>query len=108
MQWLLANKVAAGFTSADNPHGGQESTLPAMYTMLYHWGAILFTPGYTDDTVFAAGGNPYGLNVTATGEALLVEAVAAARHMARRVVIVTRWLIAGREHVNDSAAILTV
>src|SRR3712207_2820645 len=24
---LLANKVAAGFTSADNPHGGQESAL---------------------------------------------------------------------------------
>ena len=99
MQGLLANKVAAGFTSADNPNGGQETTLLAMYNMLYHWGAILVPPGYTDEAVFAAGGNPYGLSVTATGEALPVEVVAAARHMARRVVLVTRWLVAGRDQL---------
>ena len=103
MQGLLANKVAAGFTSADNPHGGQETTLLAMYTTLYHWGAILVPPGYTDEALFAAGGNPYGLSVTATGEALPVEVVAAARHMARRVVMVTRWLIAGREDLVGPA-----
>ena len=103
MQGLLANKVAAGFTSADTPHGGQETTLLAMYNMLYHWGAILVPPGYTDDALFAAGGNPYGLSVTATGEALPVEVVAAARHMARRVVMVTRWLVAGREHLAGTA-----
>src|SRR5688572_30746715 len=30
LQGVLTNKVAAGFTSADNPHGGQETTLLAM------------------------------------------------------------------------------
>ena len=104
MEGLLANKVAAGFTSADNLHGGQETTLLAMYNMLYHWGVILVPPGYTDDAIFAAGGNPYGLSVTATGEALPVEIVAAARHMARRVIMVTRWVIAGREQLVNAAA----
>jgi len=27
---------------------------------LYHWGAIVVTPRYTDPSVYAAGGNPYG------------------------------------------------
>jgi NAD(P)H dehydrogenase (quinone) len=60
----LAGKVYAGFTSAQNPHGGQESTLLALYNTFYHWGAVIVTPGYTDQTVFAAGGNPYGPSVT--------------------------------------------
>jgi NAD(P)H dehydrogenase (quinone) len=61
----LANKVYAGFTSAQNAHGGQESTLLALYNTFYHWGGIIASPGYTDASVFAAGGNPYGPSVTA-------------------------------------------
>ncbi len=102
-QGLLANKVAAGFTSADNPHGGQETTLLAMYNMLYHWGTIIVPPGYTDEAVFGAGGNPYGISTTATREELPVEIVAGARYMARRVVLVTRMLVAGREYAHDTA-----
>ena len=60
----LANKVYAGFTSAQNPHGGQEATLLSLYTTFYHWGGYIVTPGYTDPVVFAAGGNPYGPSVT--------------------------------------------
>jgi NAD(P)H dehydrogenase (quinone) len=60
----LANKVYAGFTSALNAHGGQESTLLALYNSLYHFGGYIVTPGYTDPAVFAAGGNPYGPSVT--------------------------------------------
>jgi len=60
----LANKVYAGFTSAQNAHGGQETTLIALYTTFYHWGGIVVTPGYTDQVVFASGGNPYGPSVT--------------------------------------------
>ena len=56
----LANKVATGFTSASNMHGGNESTLLAMYNTFYHWGAIVVAPGYTDESVTQAGGNPYG------------------------------------------------
>lgn len=66
-QGKLANKVYAGFTSAMNAHGGQESTLLALYTTFYHFGGIVVPPGYTDPSVFAAGGNPYGPSVT-TGQ----------------------------------------
>jgi NAD(P)H dehydrogenase (quinone) len=63
-QGKLANKVYSGFTSAQNPHGGQESTLLGLYTTLYHWGGVIVTPGYTDASVFASGGNPYGPSVS--------------------------------------------
>lgn len=59
-QGKLANKVYAGFTSAQNKHGGCESTLLALYNSIYHFGGIIATPGYTDQSVFGAGGNPYG------------------------------------------------
>ncbi|MDI6401695.1 NAD(P)H:quinone oxidoreductase [Balneolaceae bacterium ANBcel3] len=64
----LVNKVVSGFTSAQNPHGGQESTLLALYNTLYHWGSIIVPLGYTDPVNFEAGGNPYGISVTAGQE----------------------------------------
>ncbi|MEM9692713.1 MAG: NAD(P)H:quinone oxidoreductase [Myxococcota bacterium] len=67
-QGKLANKVYSGFTSAMNAHGGQETTLLALYNSLYHFGGVIVTPGYTDPVVFSAGGNPYGPSVT-TGQA---------------------------------------
>lgn len=63
-QGKLADKVYAGFTSAVNAHGGQESTLLGLYTTVMHWGGYIVTPGYTDKLVYAAGGNPYGPSVT--------------------------------------------
>lgn len=97
-QGKLADKVAAGFTSAANPHGGQESTLLALYNTMYHWGCMVVPPGYTDPLVYAAGGNPYGVSVAAMngqpepdGDAL-----AAARYLGRRVVTVTGWVLKGR------------
>lgn len=56
----LANKVATSFTSAQNTHGGQESTILALNNIFYHWGAIIVPPGYADPLLFASGGNPYG------------------------------------------------
>ena len=82
----LANKAVSAMTSAQNPHGGQETTLLSLYVTMMHWGAIIVAPGYTDPAVFAAGGNPYGTTVTATGEPLDDEAKAAIRHQARRLV----------------------
>jgi NAD(P)H dehydrogenase (quinone) len=67
-QGKLANKVVTAMTSAINPHGGQESTLLALYTTMYHWGAIVVAPGYTDECLFAAGGNPYGTSVAVNME----------------------------------------
>lgn len=55
-----ADKVAAGSTSSQNAHGGQESTLLALYNTMYHRGAIIAGPGHTDPRVFGGGGNPYG------------------------------------------------
>jgi NAD(P)H dehydrogenase (quinone) len=82
----LANKPVSAMSSAQNPHGGQESTILGLYTTMMHWGAIIVAPGYTDPAVFAAGGNPYGASVTANGEPIAEESKAAIRHQARRLV----------------------
>ncbi len=69
----LTNKVATGMTSAMNTHGGQESTLLALYTSLYHWGMIVVAPGYTNEITYAAGGNPYGTSVSVDGQGNMKE-----------------------------------
>jgi NAD(P)H dehydrogenase (quinone) len=81
----LADKVATAFTSAINPHGGNESTLLALYNTMHHWGAIVVAPGYTDEAVSAAGGNPYGTAHASGGGPPGPEALAAARHQGRRL-----------------------
>ena len=85
----LAGKVASGFTSSQNPHGGQESTLLALYATMYHWGAIVVAPGYTDPRVFASGGNPYGASST---EDPTAEELDGARHLGERVASVSARL----------------
>ncbi|MFD1911389.1 NAD(P)H:quinone oxidoreductase [Halodurantibacterium flavum] len=80
----LANKPVSAMTSAQNPHGGQESTLLSLYTTFMHWGSIIVAPGYSDQSIFAAGGNPYGYSHT-TGE-FTEEHKAAIRHQAKRLV----------------------
>jgi NAD(P)H dehydrogenase (quinone) len=91
-QGKLANKVYAGFTSAQNPNGGQESTLLALYNSLYHFGGIIATPGYTDPLVFAAGGNPYGPSVTANGAGPTEADLAHARYLGKRVAALSQKL----------------
>lgn len=85
-QGKLADKVVSGFTSAQNAHGGQESTLLSMYNVFMHWGAILVTPGYTDPVLFESGGNPYGTSSTDGGEGGPSEQeLAAARYQGKRI-----------------------
>ncbi len=46
-QWAqgqLADKVYAGFTSSQTAHGGQETTLLALYNSIYHFGGIIVPP----------------------------------------------------------------
>lgn len=94
----LTDKVVAGFTSAQNPHGGQESTLLALYNTFHHWGCIIVPPGYTDKAVFASGGNPYGVSSNAApGQKVPETVLDAARHMARRVVKVAQWVVNGKK-----------
>lgn len=87
-QGKLADKPATSFTSAMNAHGGQESTILALNNVLYHWGAVIVPPGYTDPLLYASGGNPYGTSYVAGQEVrrhLPDEIVAAARYQGRRL-----------------------
>jgi NAD(P)H dehydrogenase (quinone) len=56
----LADKPVTTFVSSAEQHGGQESTIISLNNVFYHWGAVIVPLGYTDDVVYAAGGNPYG------------------------------------------------
>lgn len=86
-QGKLADKAAAAFTGAATLHGGQEATLLALATTFHHWGAVLVPPGYTDASIYAAGGNPYGVSFqdTRDGTPVPEEVLAAARHMGARL-----------------------
>ncbi|GAA2584720.1 NAD(P)H:quinone oxidoreductase [Streptomyces tubercidicus] len=89
-QGKLADKVYSGFTASATKHGGQESTLLALYHTIHHFGGILVTPGYTDPAKFADG-NPYGTShVGGPDIPLDDEARTAARIQAERVVKFTK------------------
>lgn len=81
----LADKAVGGFTSSQNAHGGQESTLLSMYNVFMHWGSIIVPTGYTSEEIFAAGGNPYGTSSNGTEEGPSEEELAAARYQGRRI-----------------------
>lgn len=83
-QGKLANKPVTAMTSAQNPHGGQEATILSLYTTFMHWSAIIVSPGYSDQVVYDAGGNPYGTSVVA-GKFDDAKRAAVA-HQARRLV----------------------
>lgn len=92
------NKVVSAMSSAQNPHGGQESTVLALYTSMMHWGAIIVPPGYTDPVLFGAGGNPYGTSVSVDQDGKMVENVeGAVKHQAKRTVTVAKWVKNGMQ-----------
>ncbi|MFC3886142.1 NAD(P)H:quinone oxidoreductase [Bacillus songklensis] len=95
----LANKVVSAMSSASNPHGGQEQTILSLYATMYHWGAIIAAPGYTDESVFGAGGNPYGTSVTVDQEGNMKEDVEeAVMYQAKRTVQIARCIKGGIRH----------
>ncbi|MEV6167438.1 NAD(P)H:quinone oxidoreductase [Streptomyces sp. NPDC051954] len=89
-QGKLADKVYSGFTATATAHGGQESTLLALYNSVHHFGGIIVTPGYTDPVKFADG-NPYGTSHVNGQGAIPVDdtARAAALYQGKRVAAVT-------------------
>jgi len=97
-QGLLADKVYSGFTASATKHGGQESTLLALYNTIHHFGGIIVIPGFTDATKFADG-NPYGTShVDGQGQFKVDdETRTAAAVQARRVVGVAQALKAGAQ-----------
>nr|WP_225650363.1 NAD(P)H:quinone oxidoreductase [Mesobacillus subterraneus] len=97
-QGKLVNKVVSAMSSAQNPHGGQEATILSLYTTMYHWGAIVAAPGYSDPVTFAAGGNPYGTSVTVDQDGNMIEDVeAAVKYQAKRTVTVAGWVKNGNQ-----------
>jgi NAD(P)H dehydrogenase (quinone) len=94
-QGLLADKVYSGFTATSTQHGGQESTLLALYNTVHHFGGIVVAPGYTDPVKFADG-NPYGTSfVSGQGDAPDDTALAAGEYQGRRVATIATALKAG-------------
>ena len=90
MKGGMANKTFTATTSAQNVHGGQETTLLSLYVTAMHWGCVLVPPGYTDPVLFEAGGNPYGFSTTAGG--LDETGKKAIAHQAKRLVEMTKKL----------------
>lgn len=98
-QGKLVNKVVSAMSSAQNPHGGQESTVLAIYKSMSHWGAIVVPVGYTDNSVFGAGGNPYGCTATVSQDGVIKteNLEPAVIHQAKRTVQVAQWIKKGKE-----------
>ncbi|WP_082234740.1 NAD(P)H:quinone oxidoreductase [Halobacillus massiliensis] len=95
-QGKLVNKVVSAMTSAQNPHGGQEATILSLYTTMFHWGAIVVSPGYSDNSIFSGGGNPYGTSVTVDGEGNMKEDIeGAVRHQVNRTLQVAEKMVNG-------------
>ena len=91
----FVDKVGAAFTTVQTPHGGHETTLFSIMTVMANLGMILVPPGYTDRAVFSAG-SPYGAtSTTGTGGATEAD-LAVARLEGARVARVTGWLLAGK------------
>ncbi|WP_411121494.1 NAD(P)H:quinone oxidoreductase [Streptomyces sp. x-19] len=94
-QGRLADKVYSGFTASATKHGGQESTLLALYNTIHHFGGILIAPGYTDPAKFTDG-NPYGTShVGGPDTPVDADAATAARVQAARVVRFAKAIKAG-------------
>lgn len=92
------NKVVSAMSSAQNPHGGQEATILGLYTTMMHWGAIIVPTGYSDSSIFTAGGNPYGTSVTVGPDNKMIEDVeAAVKHQTKRTISVAQSFKKGQE-----------
>jgi len=94
----LSDKAVTTFTSAMYPDGGLESTILALNNVFYHWGCVIVPLGYTDDVVYAAGGNPYGTSWPAGFPSTMPDeaTLACAHYQGRRLAHFARALSAAR------------
>jgi NAD(P)H dehydrogenase (quinone) len=98
----LANKIVTAMSSAQNVHGGQEATILSLYTTMFHWGALIVAPGYTDPVLIKSGGNPYGASATVDDQGKMKENVKdAVIHQVKRAITVAMWLKKGASN-NES------
>jgi NAD(P)H dehydrogenase (quinone) len=94
----LADKPVTAFVSSAERHGGQEATILSLNNVFYHWGCIIVPLGYTDDVVYAAGGNPYGTSWPAGFPSSMPDdtVLECARHQGRRLAHFAEVLSAAR------------
>jgi NAD(P)H dehydrogenase (quinone) len=94
----LADKPVTTFVSSAEQHGGQEATILSLNNVFYHWGAVIVPLGYTDDIVYAAGGNPYGTSWPAGYPSTMPDKTVldCARYQGRRLARFTEVLAAAR------------
>lgn len=71
-QGKLIGKVGSAFSSTASQHGGQETTLMSIYTMLFHQGMVLVGLPYSATGLVrldeVTGGTPYGATTIAGGK----------------------------------------
>ncbi len=106
-QGKLSHKPVTAFAGAMNPHGGQVNTISSIYNVMQHWGTIIVPTGYTDSSIYAAGGSPYGVIYTAPArESTAVEeqVLAAARYMGARLARYAQVLAANRDQLLSTKA----
>jgi len=106
-QWkagIFHQRPVTSFTSAQNQHGGQESTILALNNVFYHWGCVIVAPGYTDQSLFAAGGNPYGTSWSGSYGAPSAQVLEAARYQGRLVTSIAARLIGSEQQPAAGAA----
>ena len=100
-QWkrgALAGKVGGAFAAASWPHGGSEVVTLSLYAPMAHLGMVILPTGYTDRAMLEAG-SPYGASAICGSEhrAPREEDLQAIRHQGRRMVAITRALVAAGE-----------
>ena len=106
-QGKLSHKPVTAFAGAMNPHGGQVNTINSIYSVMSHWGTIVVPTGYTDSSVYAAGGSPYGVIYTAPArETTTVDepVLAAARYMGARLARYAEVLANSRDRLLAAPA----
>ncbi len=100
-QWkrgALAGKVGGAFAAASWPHGGSEVVTLSLYAPMAHLGMVILPTGYTDRAMLEAG-SPYGASAICGSEHRppRKEDLEAIQHQARRMVAITRALVAAGE-----------
>jgi NAD(P)H dehydrogenase (quinone) len=94
-QGKLNGKVGSGFTSTQQVHGGNESTIITMYNFMAHLGLIIVPLGYADPAMFKGAGSPYGASsVSGEGNPPTADDLEVARFQGKRVTEVASALAA--------------
>ena len=86
-QGLFNGKAGSAFCATMGTHGGAESTVLSLYTVMAHLGLIIVPTGYADPIMFQAG-TPYGAHAAVDGKHVTTPPdndLEVARYQGRRV-----------------------